>query len=253
MNYRFIVADTLQKIIMLVFHMVWTNFTRNESLEWMITIFSLFTLPNTLVIGIPLLIAMYGQDSDSLMVQVVVLQCIIWYTLLLFLFEYHGAKILIMEQFSKTAARFSFKVDSDVVSLHGLEFLETDTEIVEDGKLHVTLRKSNTSHRSFAMTPRPSNLTGVEIYKLKFIPESNAQRFEFQPFRFLFHDGNSGVPRRQSNFGPFNLYPVQSSRGPTPRPSNFEENCTTMSLQNMVISLTIQSLMKKRRSMTCRS
>ncbi|GKV34629.1 hypothetical protein SLEP1_g42990 [Rubroshorea leprosula] len=106
----------------------------------------------------------------------------------------------------------SFKVDSDIVSLHGREFLEIDAEIVEDGKLHVTLRKSNTSRRSFAMTPRPSNLTGVEIYKLKFIPESNAQRFEFQPFRFLFHDGNSGVPRRQSNFGPADLYPVQSSR-----------------------------------------
>ncbi|GLU15384.1 hypothetical protein SLE2022_318810 [Rubroshorea leprosula] len=45
MNYRFIVADTLQKIIMLVFLMVWTNFTRNGSLEWMITIFSLFALP----------------------------------------------------------------------------------------------------------------------------------------------------------------------------------------------------------------
>ncbi|GLU22985.1 hypothetical protein SLE2022_390210 [Rubroshorea leprosula] len=45
MNYRLIVADTLQKIIMLVFLMVWTNFTRNRSLEWMITIFSLSTLP----------------------------------------------------------------------------------------------------------------------------------------------------------------------------------------------------------------
>ncbi|GLU15355.1 hypothetical protein SLE2022_318530 [Rubroshorea leprosula] len=45
MNYRFIVADALQKIIMLVFLMVWTNFTRNGSLEWMITIFSLSTLP----------------------------------------------------------------------------------------------------------------------------------------------------------------------------------------------------------------
>ncbi|GLT91793.1 hypothetical protein SLE2022_096660 [Rubroshorea leprosula] len=45
MNYRFIVADKLQKIIMLVFLMVWTNFTRNGSLEWMITIFSLSTLP----------------------------------------------------------------------------------------------------------------------------------------------------------------------------------------------------------------
>nr|POE64356.1 auxin efflux carrier component 4 [Quercus suber] len=66
---------------MLVVLTFWTNFTKNGSLEWMITIFSLSTLPNTLVMGIPLLIAMYGKDSGSLMVQVVVLQCIIWYTL----------------------------------------------------------------------------------------------------------------------------------------------------------------------------
>ncbi|KAH9746436.1 auxin efflux carrier component 3 [Citrus sinensis] len=102
MNFRFIAADTLQKIIMLFVLGIWTNFTKNGSLEWMITIFSLSTLPNTLVMGIPLLIAMYGEYSGSLMVQVVVLQCIIWYTLLLFLFEYRGAKMLIMEQFPET-------------------------------------------------------------------------------------------------------------------------------------------------------
>ena len=88
MNFRFIAADTLQKIIMLFALAIWTNLTKTGSLEWMITIFSLSTLPNTLVMGIPLLIAMYGDYSGSLMVQVVVLQCIIWYTLLLFLFEY---------------------------------------------------------------------------------------------------------------------------------------------------------------------
>ena len=93
---------------------LWTNFTRSGSPEWMITIFSVSTLPNTLVMGIPLLKAMYGTFSGNLMVQVVVLQCIIWYTLLLFLFEYRGANMLIMEQFPDTAASIvSFKVDSD--------------------------------------------------------------------------------------------------------------------------------------------
>nr|GMD26623.1 auxin efflux carrier component 7-like isoform X1 [Ipomoea batatas] len=167
MNFRFIAADSLQKVIMLAVLAVWANFTKNGSLEWSITIFSLSTLPNTLVMGIPLLIAMYGGDSGSLMVQVVVLQCIIWYTLLLFLFEYRGAKMLIMEQFPETAASIvEFKVESDVVSLDGQDFLETDAEIGNDGKLHVTVRKSNASRRSFAMTPRPSNLTGAEIYSL---------------------------------------------------------------------------------------
>ncbi|CAN1828859.1 Probable auxin efflux carrier component 8 [Linum perenne] len=103
MNLRFIAADTLQKIIMLIALAFWTNLTKNGSLEWMITIFSVSTLPNTLVMGIPLLIAMYGPYSGILMVQIVVLQSIIWYTLLLFLFEYRGAKILITEQFPETA------------------------------------------------------------------------------------------------------------------------------------------------------
>lgn len=132
---------------------LWANFTKNGSLEWMITIFSLSTLPNTFVMGIPLLIAMYDEYSGMLMVQVVVLlQCIIWYTFLLFLFEYRGAKMLIMEQFPETAASIvSFKVDSDVVSLDGRVFLQTDAEIGEDEKLHVVVRKSNASRRSLGL------------------------------------------------------------------------------------------------------
>ncbi|KAL0699902.1 hypothetical protein Bca4012_056024 [Brassica carinata] len=222
MNLRFIAADTLQKLIMLSLLTLWANFTRSGSLEWSITIFSLSTLPNTLVMGIPLLIAMYGEYSGSLMVQVVVLQCIIWYTLLLFLFEYRGAKILIMEQFPETAASIvSFKVESDVVSLDGHDFLETDAEVGDDGKLHVTVRKSNASRRSFcgpSMTPRPSNLTGAEIYSLSTTPRGS----NFNHSDFYSVMGFSGG--RLSNFGPADMYSVQSSRGPTPRPSNFEES-----------------------------
>lgn len=177
--------------------------------------------------GIPLLIAMYGEYSGSLMVQVVVLQCIIWYTLLLFLFEYRGAKILIMEQFPETAASIvSFKVDSDVVSLDGRDFLETDAEIGDDGKLHVTVRKSNASRRSLgpcslpALTPRPSNLTGAEIYSLSSSrnPTPRGSNFNHSDFYSMM-----GFQGRLSNFGPGDLYSVQSSRGPTPRPSNFEK------------------------------
>ncbi|KAL2344750.1 hypothetical protein Fmac_006035 [Flemingia macrophylla] len=223
MNFRFIAADTLQKIIMLFVLAIWTNFTANGSLEWMITIFSLSTLPNTLVMGIPLLIAMYGPYYGYLMVQVVVLQCIIWYTLLLFLFEYRGAKLLIMEQFPETAASIvSFKVDSDVVSLDGRDFLETDAEVGDDGKLHVTVRKSNASRRSFMMTPRPSNLTGAEIYSLSSSrnPTPRGSNFNHADFYSMM-----GYAPRHSNFAAADLYSVQStSRGITPRPSNFEEN-----------------------------
>ncbi|KAE8719277.1 Auxin efflux carrier component 3 [Hibiscus syriacus] len=227
MNFRFIAADTLQKLIMLLVLGLWANLTKNGSLEWMITIFSLSTLPNTLVMGIPLLIAMYGPYSGTLMVQVVVLQCIIWYTLLLFLFEYRGAKLLIMEQFPETAASIvSFKVDSDVMSLDGRDFLETDAEIGNDGKLHVTVRKSNASRRSLgpgslpALTPRPSNLTGAEIYSLSSSRNPTPRGSNFSSSDFYSMMGVQGFPGRHSNFGPADFYSVQ----PTPRPSNFEEN-----------------------------
>ncbi|XP_057765902.1 auxin efflux carrier component 3-like [Salvia miltiorrhiza] len=221
MNFRFIAADSLQKVIMLIVLGVWANLTKNGSLEWSITIFSLSTLPNTLVMGIPLLIAMYGEYSGSLMVQLIVLQCIIWYTLLLFLFEYRAAKMLISEQFPETAASIvSFKVDSDVISLDGQDFLQTDAEIGDDGKLHVTVRKSNAS-----------NLTGAEIYSLSSSrnPTPRGSNFNHSDFYSMMgmgrlsNFGNSDTGR-MSNFNIADLYSVQSSRGPTPRPSNFEEN-----------------------------
>ncbi|MFQ6629520.1 hypothetical protein Gotur_006862, partial [Gossypium turneri] len=190
MNFKFIAADTLQKLIMLFALGLWANFTKNGSLEWMITIFSLSTLPNTLVMGIPLLIAMYSEYSGMLMVQVVVLQCISWYTLLLFLFEYRG------EQFPETAASIvSFKVDSDVVSLD-------------------ELRKSNASRRSLgpgslpALTPKPSNLTGVEIYILSSSRNPTPKGSNFNNSDFYSMMGIQGFPVRQSNFGPADLYSV---------------------------------------------
>ncbi|KAG9139160.1 hypothetical protein Leryth_023649 [Lithospermum erythrorhizon] len=82
MNFKFILADTLQKIFILCILFIWCFFTNRGCLEWTITLFSLSTLPNTLVMGIPLLKGMYGDFSGSLMVQIVVLQCIIWYTLM---------------------------------------------------------------------------------------------------------------------------------------------------------------------------
>ncbi|KAF2317619.1 hypothetical protein GH714_025750 [Hevea brasiliensis] len=75
---------------------------------------------------------MYGDFSGSLMVQIVVLQSV-WYTLMLFMFEYRGAKLLISDQFPETAGSItSFRVDSDVISLNGREPLQADAEIGDD-------------------------------------------------------------------------------------------------------------------------
>ncbi|XP_034917291.1 probable auxin efflux carrier component 1c isoform X1 [Populus alba] len=229
MNLRFITADSLQKIIVLVVLALWTKLSKRGCLEWTITLFSLSTLPNTLVMGIPLLKGMYGDYSGSLMVQVVVLQCIIWYTLMLFMFEYRGAKLLISEQFPDTAGSIvSIHVDSDIMSLDGRQPLETEAAIKEDGKLHVTVRKSNASRSDIfsrrsqglsSTTPRPSNLTNAEIYSLQSSrnPTPRGSSFNHTDFYSMMAAG------RNSNFGASDVYGLSASRGPTPRPSNFEE------------------------------
>ncbi|KAF5737630.1 Auxin efflux carrier family protein isoform 2 [Tripterygium wilfordii] len=218
MNYKFIAADTLQKIIVLVVLAIWSRTSSRGSLEWSITLFSVSTLPNTLVMGIPLLKGMYGEASGSLMVQIVVLQCIIWYTLMLFLFEYRGARLLIGEQFPDTAGSIiSFRVDSDIISLDGKEPLQTDAEVGEDGKLHVTVRKSTSSrseifsrrsnngpHSGLSLTPRPSNLTNAEIYSLQSSrnPTPRGSSFNHADFYSMVNGKNpSSVSPRHSNFG----------------------------------------------------
>ncbi|KAL5149445.1 Auxin efflux carrier component 2 [Glycine soja] len=244
MNYHFIAADSLQKVVILGALFLWNTFTKHGSLDWTITLFSLSTLPNTLVMGIPLLKAMYGDFSGSLMVQIVVLQSVIWYTFMLFMFEYRGAKLLITEQFPETAGSItSFRVDSDVVSLNGREPLQTDAEIGEDGKLHVVVKRSaassmissfNKSHLT-SMTPRASNLTGVEIYSVQSSrePTPRASSFNQTDFYAMFAS-KAPSPKHgytnsfQSNGGIGDVYSLQSSKGATPRTSNFEEEMLKM-------------------------
>jgi auxin efflux carrier family protein len=227
MNLRFIAADTLQKLIVLALLLVWSHLSRRGCLEWTITLFSLSTLPNTLVMGIPLLKGMYGEFSGSLMVQIVVLQCIIWYTLMLFLFEYRGARILISEQFPDTAGAIaSIVVDPDVVSLDGRnDAIETETEVKEDGKLHITVRRSNASRSDIysrrsmgfsSTTPRPSNLTNAEIYSLQSSRNPTPRGSSFN------HTDFYSMVGRSSNFAAGDAFGVRT--GATPRPSNYEED-----------------------------
>ncbi|XVF82962.1 hypothetical protein PTKIN_Ptkin16aG0094300 [Pterospermum kingtungense] len=176
-NLRFMAADTLQKIMVLVGLAIWSRTSSRGSLEWSITLFSLSTLPNTLIVGVPLLKGMYGEYSESLMVQIVMFQLIIWNTLMIFLYEYRGARLLIAAELRDTTGSIiSIEVDSDIISLDGTEPLQTDAEVGEDGKLHITVRKSTSSpSKSFSprsdghnsgvsLTPRPTNPTeGAEI------------------------------------------------------------------------------------------
>uniref|UniRef100_A0A0D9YY46 Auxin efflux carrier component n=1 Tax=Oryza glumipatula TaxID=40148 RepID=A0A0D9YY46_9ORYZ len=229
MNLRFIAADTLQKLMVLAMLTAWSHLSRRGSLEWTITLFSLSTLPNTLVMGIPLLKGMYGEFSGSLMVQIVVLQCIIWYTLMLFMFEYRGARMLITEQFPDTAANIaSIVVDPDVVSLDGRrDAIETETEVKEDGRIHVTVRRSNASRSDIysrrsmgfsSTTPRPSNLTNAEIYSLQSSRNPTPRGSSFN------HTDFYSMVGRSSNFGAADAFGVRT--GATPRPSNYEDDAS---------------------------
>ncbi|CBI19962.3 unnamed protein product, partial [Vitis vinifera] len=210
MDTKFIVADTLSKLLVLVLLSVWAILFKG-GLDWLITLFSLATLPNTLVMGIPLLNAMYGDFTQSLMVQLVVLQCIIWYTLLLFLFEYRAATLLIKNQFpGSTAASISkFEIDGDVISLDGRDPVRTESEIDGNGRIRVRIRRSTSSapdsalSSSMGITPRASNLSGAEIFSV-----------------------NTPAPLhdpRLSGYASSDAYSLQ----PTPRASNFNELDTT--------------------------
>ncbi|CAI0555899.1 unnamed protein product [Linum tenue] len=261
MDYKFIAADSMQKLVILGALFLWQALSKGQcTLEWVITIFSLATLPNTLVMGIPLLSAMYGDASGGLMVQIVVLQSVIWYTLMLFMFEYRGAKLLISEQFPETAGSItSFRVDSDVVSLNGREPLQADAEIGDDGKLHVMVRRSSAASSmisSFSkaggggggfnsITPRASNLTGVEIYSVQSSrePTPRASSFNQMDFYAMFgasnsivnskapspkhhlHHNNNSIPPPASAADVYSSF--QSSKGATPRTSNFDDPPTT--------------------------
>ncbi|XP_042047886.1 auxin efflux carrier component 2 [Salvia splendens] len=235
MNYHFIAADSLQKVVILAALFVWHAVSKKSSLEWMITLFSLSTLPNTLVMGIPLLRAMYGDFSGNLMVQIVVMQSVIWYTLMLFMFEYRGAKMLITDQFPDTAASItSFKVDSDVLSLNGREPLQADAEIGHDGKLHVVVKRStsasmissyNKGIHSSGITPRASNLTGVEIYSVQSSrePTPRGSSFNQTDFYAMFNSKAASPKHSYTNSFGGDVFSLQSSKGATPRTSNFDE------------------------------
>ncbi|PKI55465.1 hypothetical protein CRG98_024077 [Punica granatum] len=105
-NYKFIAADTLQMVVILLALGVWSKIVSAKPIgggrfgpEWSITLFSLSSLPNTLIVGIPLLEAVCGKPAGILMVQVIVFQSVIWYNLLSLRFVYRAAKILINERF----------------------------------------------------------------------------------------------------------------------------------------------------------
>ncbi|XP_059315854.1 auxin efflux carrier component 5-like isoform X2 [Lycium ferocissimum] len=87
MNYKFLGADAISKVIIVVVLAFWAKCSTEGSYRWSITSFSLSTLTNSLVVGVPLMKAMYGEEAVHLVVQGSVTQAIVWLTILLFVLE----------------------------------------------------------------------------------------------------------------------------------------------------------------------
>ncbi|KAF2309159.1 hypothetical protein GH714_000920 [Hevea brasiliensis] len=210
MNYSFIAADSLQKVVILVALFLWQAFSKRGSLEWMITSSPLYPSQHS------------GHGNPS--------------------FESHRSQVIHFRPIPETAGSItSFRVDSDVVSLNGREPLQTETEIGEDGKLHVVVRRSSTSSMmsSFnkshglnsltSMNPRASNLTGVEIYSVQSSrePTPRASSFNQTQFHTMFASKAASPKHGYTNsfLGAISDdYSLQSSKGATPRTSNFDED-----------------------------
>lgn len=93
MSLKLFYADFIQKLLAFLAFAAIIKFTPRGRLKCLITGFSLSTLPNTLILGIPLLRAMY-KDEAVMLAQIIVLQSVIWYNLLLFLYELDAANTM---------------------------------------------------------------------------------------------------------------------------------------------------------------
>lgn len=167
------------------------------------------------------------------------------YTLLLFLFEYRAATLLIKTQFpGPTAASITkIELDNDVISLDGRDPLRTESETDGNGRIRVRIRRSTSSapesalSSSICLTPRPSNLSNAEIfsvntpapfYEYSINPNANNgyTHYNHGPNNeIIICNGDlgfgyrSGTSPRLSGYASSDAYSLQ----PTPRASNFNE------------------------------
>ncbi|QCD92570.1 auxin efflux carrier family [Vigna unguiculata] len=91
MSLKLVYADCVQKLLAFLIFTAIIKIKGRGGLKWIITGLSLSTLPNTLILGIPLMKAMYRDEASLLLPQVIFLQSMVWYNLLLFLHELDAA------------------------------------------------------------------------------------------------------------------------------------------------------------------
>ncbi|VFQ61425.1 unnamed protein product [Cuscuta campestris] len=74
MDYPFLASDIVTKSAVIVALALWANFAKKGGLDWSLTTFSLSSMNNTLVVGVPLLQAMYGPLGYDIVLQAAAIQ-----------------------------------------------------------------------------------------------------------------------------------------------------------------------------------
>ncbi len=69
--------------------------SRRRKFDWAISFFMLATLPNTVIVGIPLLQPMYGKIAIQGSICIISAQCLFWYNVCIVLFEVRAAQLQI--------------------------------------------------------------------------------------------------------------------------------------------------------------
>ncbi|KAG5013902.1 hypothetical protein JHK82_026036 [Glycine max] len=132
MSLKLIYADFLQKLLAFLVLIAITKISGRGGLKWIITGLSITTLPNTLILGIPLVKAMYKSEAVVLLAQIIFLQSMIWYNLLLFLYELDAVK-------TRPTAAASSSQGSGRWGLHMPEVVSQSIEILSNGGLGMAM------------------------------------------------------------------------------------------------------------------
>ncbi|XP_006338481.1 putative auxin efflux carrier component 5 isoform X2 [Solanum tuberosum] len=106
-NLKLLLADFIQKFLAVFLLAIFAKLKPKGNLTWIITGLSVSTLPNTLILGIPLIKAIFGDAAAELLAQLIALQSLVWYNLLLLLFELNATKESYMMSPSEVAGTYT--------------------------------------------------------------------------------------------------------------------------------------------------
>lgn len=152
-NYMFIGADVISKVIIVAVLAFWAKFSTKGSYGWSITSFSLSTLTSSLVVGVPLLKAMYGTAGVDLVVQSSVVQAIVWLTILLFVLEFRRAGLDIYSSSSSPSSVSDSRVLSITNPVKDLEEEGKEVEVVDVSRLRLFGYLMKVVGQKLAMNP----------------------------------------------------------------------------------------------------